>query len=545
MLSLLLPLVLLHPSPVPASAARAESVAAAERSAGERPAAERAHVRHLLNRAGFGATGAEIEHGAALGLERLVDRLLAAEGPWQDVEPELFRWEDFGLDHMQVTLASSPYFARSADEQIGMCKDARVVDRNQFLDLYQRWFTSMVRADDPLRDRMTLFWHGYFTTSWEVVKRKYELVHQFQWLRRGALSSYADFLHGIVRDPAMLQFLDQTASSQMHPNENLARELLELFSLGEGHYTELDVREAARALTGNVCTSEGDFAFLEDAHDAGEKRILGATGAFGDRELVDVLLSQEACPRWVARRILRWIEGVEPEARRIDHYATLLRRERFEMRPFLRALFLDPDFYREEVVGTRVLSPIEYLAFVCRKLEIEPNGHFLNKAGVILGQAFYWPPSVKGWPEGLDWITNDALLRRGNLVGALLGVLRVAPTGSADDALEGFHVAGLPDLETLIRTLDGAAWEPSDAFVTRLLSCGARTDADVAEWLLEEWLPGPPASGTHGIVSAALTRERELRGIQSEVWLHRPDLRTILLRQLAHLVFSLPEAHLS
>ncbi len=523
--------------------------AAAEAATAAPPRADPARVRHLLNRAAFGATGAEIERGVALGLERIVERLLDGGAGWRDVEPVLFRWEDFGLDHMQVTLETSPYFERSQDEQIGMCKDARVVDRNQFLALQERWFASMSRGDDPLRDRMTLFWHGFFTTSWEVVKRKYELVHQFQWLRRGALESYADLLHGVVRDPAMLQFLDQTASSRLHPNENLARELLELFSLGEGNYTESDVREAARALTGNVCTSEGAFAFLPHAHDAGLKTILGRTAHFGDRALVDHLLAQEACSRWIARRLLRWFEGLEPEPARLARYADLLRDARFELRPFLRTLFLDPEFYRADAVGTRVLSPMEYLAFVCHKLELAPDGHFLNKAGVILGQSFYWPPSVKGWPEGLDWITNDALLRRGNVVGALVGVLSVESGDASDDlargTAEGVHVSGLPDLETLIRTLGGARWEPSAAFVERLLAARVRSDEDVAAWLLEEWLPGPPAQGTHGIVRAALTRARERHGAAAGAWLEQAATRAALLRQLAHLIFSLPEAHLS
>ncbi|MBL8862925.1 MAG: DUF1800 domain-containing protein [Planctomycetes bacterium] len=507
-------------------------------------------VEHLLNRAGFGGTGAEIARGLELGPEGLIDELLSARRAWVDTEPALFRWEDFGLDHMQVTLESAPYYQHSTEEQIAMCKDARVVDRNQFLELYQRWFASMARSDDPLRDRMTLFWHGFFTTSWEVVKRKYELIRQFQWLRREALGSYADLLHGIVRDPAMLQFLDQTASSKQHPNENLARELLELFSLGEGHYTELDVREAARALTGNRCASDGSFEFLSGAHDAGPKTILDRTETFDDRALVEHLLAQEECPRWVARRLLRWFEGLEPEPERLERYARVLRQEQFELRPFLRTLALDPAFYRDEVVGTRVLSPIEHLAFACHKLEIEPDGHFLNKAGVILGQSFYLPPSVKGWPEGLDWITNDALLRRGNVLGALLGMLEATPEATAIEAASGraaterAEVMVRGDLEILVRTLEGRRWEPGADLRARLAASGARTDAEVAAWLLEEWLPGPPARGTPRVVSGWIASERATRGLLAGAWLDDDVARTELLRALAHLIFSLPEAHL-
>lgn len=513
------------------------------------------NVEHLLNRAGFGAGGDEIERGLALGLEALVGELVdgpqpGVGAPWVDVEPALFRWEDFGLDVMQVTLPDAPYFRRSTDEQVGMCKDARVVDRNQFVELYQRWFASMSDGSDPLRDRMTLFWHGYFTTSWEVVKRKYEIIRQFQWLRRGAVGSYADLLHGIVRDPAMLQFLDQTASSKEHPNENLARELLELFSLGEGNYAESDVREAARALTGNRCASDGSFEFLAAAHDAGPETILGRTGPFDDRALVDHVLAAPACPLWVSRRILRWIEGVEPSTERVARYGEILRSARFELKPFLRALFLDPDFYRADVVGSRVLSPIEYLAFACRKLGIRPNGHFLNKAGVTLGQSFYWPPSVKGWPEGLDWITNDALLRRGNVMGALLGVLESGPGARAPATVEagarevGTVVEGAPDLQTLIRTLDGARWIPPADLVAALEGLESRRDEDVARFLLEEWLPGPPTTGSIALVRDWIAAERAREGVGEPAWTGTAALRTSMLRRLAHLVFSLPEAHL-
>lgn len=519
-------------------------------------------VEHLLNRAGFGANQSEIERGLALGPERLVDELLAAREAWVEVEPQLFHWEDFGLDHMQVTLASSPYHTLDQASQVGMCKDARVVDRNQFLAVLERWFGSIARGDDPLRDRATLFWHGYFTTSWEVVKRKYEIVRQFHWLRRDALTNCSGLVRGIVRDPAMLQYLDQTASSRELPNENLARELLELFTLGEGEFDERDVREAARALTGNRCTSGGAFERSPDAHDDGPKTILGRTARFDDQELVDHVLAQEACPRWFARRLLRWFEGMEPDEVRIARYAQLLRDERFELRPFLRALFLDPRFYSSDVVGARVLAPLEYLAFACRKLEIEPGGHFLNKAGVILGQAFYWPPSVKGWPEGLDWITNDALNRRGNVLGALLGLLEAAPDDAAsvadgaqpdpasermrasDGADEVARLGLSSDLGALVRTHARAPWAPSAVWLERLARSGARADDEVIAWLLEEWLPGPPARSSREIAVRWLASERSARGLEAGAWLDEARVRDELLRKLAHLVLSLPEAHL-
>jgi uncharacterized protein (DUF1800 family) len=513
-------------------------------------------VEHLYNRAGFGATSAEIEQAVHLRPEAVVESLLTARGAWIDVEPILFRWEDFGLDHKQVTLATSEYYKLSTDAQVDMCKESRVVDRNQFLDLNARWFRSMIEGRDPLCDKMTLFWHGYFTTSWEVVKRKYELVNQFQWMRRNSLGGFAELLHGIVRDPAMLQYLDNTTNVRGHPNENLARELMELFTLGEGHYTEHDVREAARALTGNAGGSDGRFEFLAADHDTGTKTILGVTGNLGDRELVDILLSREECPRWVARRLVRFFEGVEPSAARIERYARVLRENGYAIRPVLRALFLDPEFYRDDVREMRVLGPIEFLAQVGHKLDIVPNGHFLNRAGAVLGQSFYLPPTVKGWPEGLDWITNDTLIRRGNCLGVLFGVFgsaREAATAASDvsigatNAMDGAmpSLEGRTQLGVLFETLGDARWEPSEALLDRMSGSGARTDASFVDWVLEDWLAVEPQPETRDLVRRWFAEERVMLGLDEATWWSHREERTILVRKLAHLVFSLPEAQLS
>jgi hypothetical protein len=346
-----------------------------------------------------------------------------------------------------------------------------------------------------------------------------------------------------------------------HPNENLARELMEMFSLGEGRYTELDVREAARALSGFTSDPEGRFQFDAAAHDDGEKVLFGVRGKFGADELVEQLLAQEACPRWIARRLLTWFEGVEPAPARVEAYAKLLREKSYELRPFLEQLFLDPDFYRSEIRGARVQAPLEYLVGVCRKLRIEPPRDFLHQASLLLGQCFYAPPNVKGWSEGLAWITSDSLLLRGNCVGILLGVLddpmvhglaasdgdamNADDTGSSDRSMS----ASGPDraaaiLPRLRRLADPGKWDSHLDLVGQLESAQAATDVQIVDWALEEWLAIAPPEETRAVVLAYLRAEREAAGIEEGALVEYGQANELVLRRLAHTVFSLPEAQL-
>ena len=462
----------------------------------------------------------------------MLEELLRARGRWVDVEPELFLWEHFGLDHTQRPLETADYNLLPRDEQVGMCKDAREVDRLQFLELQQRWYHSMILQRDPLRDRMTLFWHGLFTTSMEKNKRKFELIHQLQWLRRGALGSYAELLHGLVRDPAMLQYLDNTENRDGHANENLARELMELYSLGEGHYGEPDVREAARALTGHAGSAEGTYEFLPEHHDPGTKTILGVTGAHDADDLVEILLARPRCAEFVAGRLLRHLEGVEPSEARRAEYAAVLRDGGYGLEPFLRRLLLDPEFYRPEVQGAKVSAPIEFLVGVCRKHDLFPPPNFLYKACSQMGQAPYMPPSVAGWPDGLEWLSVDAMLARSNVVQALVSRREGAGRGPNHS------------LRQLDAALEMSEWNPARRLLPWLRESGARTDAELARVLLEEWLAIEPPADTVRLVGAAIAGEREARGIPEGALLESAEHFDPCARALAHLVFSLPEAQL-
>ncbi|MEO6708367.1 MAG: DUF1800 family protein [Planctomycetota bacterium] len=530
-------------------------------------------VEHLLNRAAFGATREEIEAGVRMGCGALIDELFRPRPEVEWPVPVLLRWEDFGLTHLQLPLEGSSFMQMQPGERMALCKESKSSDREAFTATFEQWFHSMVDGRDPLRDRMTLFWHGFFTTSWAVNKRKYELVEQFQWLRGQATGSYADLLRGIGADPAMLQYLDNTSNSRGHPNENLARELMELYSLGEGHYTEVDVREAARALTGAVCTSEGSYAFLADAHDSGSKFILGERGNHGPAELVEILLHQEACARWVAGRLIAYFEGLAPGEQRLASYAEFLRRGNYEVEPFLRRLFSDPDFYRDEAVATRISAPIEHLAGICHKLEVHPSNEYLQRATNLLGQAFYFPPSVKGWSDGILWMSNDAMMRRSNCAGLIAGVygsaeLSLRAQAWIDRERDGMHddaeAAALEwqPIEAEIKALDDSKravfdlqrqldphsawrpWDPCGELLPRLREQGLAQPSAWMECVLEDWLAIPVPRETLAMATRFLHERCARAGIDENTLLEDPAGFAQVMPGIAHLVFSLPEAQL-
>jgi hypothetical protein len=288
-------------------------------------------AEHLINRACFGARPGEIEVAVAMGPEALVDKLLTQRA---DIEVPFFEpfFEPPAREMKEL----------SQEEQQKIRRENTANDRRQLMQYMSWWFERMASGEDPLLERMTLFWHGLFTSSIDQVKRSYPMLLQNQFLRANALGSYSDLLYGIAKDPAMLMFLNNNSNRKGNPNENLARELMELFSLGVGNYTEDDIKEAARALTGRSTTREGEYQYRANLHDNGQKTVLSVKGKLDGDALVKILLKQDACPRYIARKIITYFEGVEPEKARLEQYATFLRKNDFRIQPFLRKLFLDP-----------------------------------------------------------------------------------------------------------------------------------------------------------------------------------------------------------
>lgn len=518
----------------------------------------RRNVEHLFNRAGFGATPAQVDAALAQGLDATVEALFVPRG---DVKP-------FDLERATVRDGAP----RPEDmERQDAARQMRRVDTMQLADYTGWWFDTMLAGADPLRDRMTLFWHGYFTSSQRDVRSSYQMAQQNMLLRDNALGSFEDILFGIAKDPAMLEYLDNDENKKDNPNENFAREVMELFTLGEGHYSEDDIKEAARAFTG-WRSRRGEFTAQNRQHDSGKKTILGKTGRFDGDDVLELLIQNEHCGPHVAGRILEYLEGNPPSAERKAAYGKLLSDSKFDVGTFLRALFSDPYFYSDAVVGQRVTGPIDYLVGMAHRLDVDPPRVWLTYGSELLGQELFNPPNVKGWPGGMAWITTASFMQRGNLAGILLNVVKVSELieggglgagmqAASDTAEEGMAGDEMPDemgaaveepdaqqkrrLGQLnrLRRLD-RSWNPKFNLVGSLQKAGARTPEAIVDHLADQLLAIELPAETRAYLLEEYTARRAAVKVTGKRFKDRNNEEQLLC-SFAHLILSLPEAQLN
>jgi uncharacterized protein (DUF1800 family) len=280
--------------------------------------------------------------------------------------------------------------------------------------LQDGWMQWMLVTEAPLIERMTLFWHSHFTSQLRIVNSPQLMWRQHELLRRHAQGNYADLVRAIVTDPAMLVYLDGRRNLKGRPNENFARELLERFTLGEGHYTEADVKAAARALSGwKLHQTSATARFDPRRHDDSAKTFLGRTGPWGADDSVAILLEQPRAADWVVEKL--WIELIspQPDPTAVTRLAAVFRDNGYAIRPLLRALLTSDAFWADAHRGTLIKSPIELIVGTVRRFDLpDPNPRRLVALGIQMGQTLFAPPDVKGWPGHTAWIDTDRLLAR-------------------------------------------------------------------------------------------------------------------------------------
>lgn len=373
----------------------------------------RAAAAHLLNRAGFGGSPSEVDALAALGHAEAVDRLVEWEKQPDDVPmPE---WAKLDLDARRERFQKSRQ--ASAEERRQLQAEEQKRRRGQILELQGWWLRRMATSARPLQEKLTLFWHGHFATSIEKVRDPYLMWLQNETLRKRGGGRWFELLDAVTRDPAMLIYLDQQQSRPSHPNENYARELMELFALGEGHYTEKDVTEAARALTGlTLDRLTLEVSFNRRRHDAGVKTVLGRTGRLGVNEVLEQVAGQPQCARFISAKLWTFFAAENPSPELVDALAAEFRRQDGRIQPFLRVVFRSEEFHAPSVVRKQIKSPVQFLVQACRQLERDlPPGPVCSNALRLLGQNLFAPPNVKGWDGGVSWINTNTLLARQNL----------------------------------------------------------------------------------------------------------------------------------
>lgn len=566
----------------------------------------RERAAHLLERAGFGGTPEEIEAFTALGPRGAVRRLVRFEGA-PEVDLPAFDHSgvfDDALDHFPPSRPATTDLARAQGEALGVkVKPAGnrrmqpVVNkffywlRASRLETHRInywWANRMLATPRPLEEKMALFWHGHFATTEEKVRDYRKMLGQLALFQREGLGDFRTLLVAAAKDPAMLAFLDAGVNVKGAPNENFAREIMELFSMGVGNYSERDIREAARAFTG--WNFEGlEYRFNADQHDDGEKEVLGRRGRFDGVDVIDIILAQPVTADYIAGKLYKFFvrEDLDPALRR--QLGAVLRDNDYRLAPFMEALLLSRDFYAPESVATRIKSPVELAVSTYRKLGLKeiPGAPDFNEATAALGQRLLYPPTVAGWAQGRSWITPGLLLERGNFaLDVLLPDIAFIPddrypqygTGSEILAVNQRVRAGM-DLTSATKPVnkEGGAemmamsnmnadrdedfntryasyrgWQmalervkPIPRHVARLdltgmtLSAGCRTPADAVRYFEQRFLSVPLDDTTRAGLATFLEKELGTTDLPSARSFAEDPLRLLL-----HLILSRPEYQL-
>jgi uncharacterized protein (DUF1800 family) len=275
------------------------------------------------------------------------------------------------------------------------------------------WLKEMGRAENQLREKMALFWHGHFA----VRVRGYAQVESYiNTIRKYSLANFGDLLMAVSKEPAMLRFLNNQQNRKNSPNENFARELMELFTLGRGNYTENDIKEAARAFTGWGFNDEDEFELKAHQHDYGSKTIFGKTGNWEGEDVIRMILENPQTAKFICSKIYRFFVSDQVHAERVQALADIFFKSNYDIPSVLKHLFNAPWFYEDEIAGALIKSPVELIVGLNRSLGIAySNPQPLLAVQRVLGQTLFFPPNVAGWAGGRNWIDNSTLITRLNL----------------------------------------------------------------------------------------------------------------------------------
>jgi len=561
---------------------------------------------HLLERAGFGGTPEEIQALAAMTPQQAVNRLVR----YQSVDNSQLRAFDPsgifdpGIDPFPPSRPATTDEAKKQGEALGVKVKPGGNRRmqpvvNKFFywlrasrletDRVAYWWAGrMLNSQRPLQEKMALFWHGHFATNEDKVRDYRKMLQQLELFQNQGTGNFRTLLIGVAQDPAMLAFLDAGVNVKGAPNENFAREIMELFSMGVGNYSEKDIREAARAFTG---WNFRNLAFQIDPakHDGGTKTVLGQSGDFDGVAVIDLILKQPVTAEFIAAKLYRYYVRQDLSPATGKALGDVLRANNYEIAPLLETMFLSRDFYSPPSYATHIKSPVELVVSTYRKLGLRevPGVPDFNETTGSLGQHLFHPPTVAGWAQGRSWITPGLLIERGNFA---LDVVfpdityipqdryPVYPTGNEVRAVHEKIRAGF-DISTATKpvgkegdkdmmAISNAMADRDEDFNTRYASYrgwqmavekvkpiprttarldltgvvighGCRTTADVVDYFSRRFLRVPLAPETRQQLIEFLTAELGTGQVgEASSYMEDP------LRVLLHMMMSLPEYQL-
>jgi uncharacterized protein (DUF1800 family) len=346
---------------------------------------ERSQVAHLLRRAGFGSTEAELDQYTALGFAGAVNQLLNPE-----------KVDDSATDALLAPLTAD----------LG---DPKKIEAAKFW-----WFNRMLYTRRPLEEKLALFWHNHFATANSKVGNAGLMLQQIQLFRDNGFGNFETLLQKVTRDPAMLIWLDNRLNRKGAPNENYAREVQELFTVGIGNYTEQDIHEAARAFTGHTLDKNLVYTFNAKQHDAGTKTFQGQTGAFDADDILAILVRNPATARFVSTRLFSYFAYDNPDPATIDRLATTFTSSNFDIRSVLRDILTGPEFLSAQAFHGQIKQPADLVVGSLKSLDVQNVGPDVTQVLRRMGQDLLNPPDVSGWKGGAAWINGTTLFERFN-----------------------------------------------------------------------------------------------------------------------------------
>lgn len=361
--------------------------------------------QHLMWRAGFGPAAEQLPQLGSLSPRELYRAL-------QKASSKSLAYLDVADDYLKGLFMGVKEAGQQGRRDLDAEERRTIRDkqRDGIKNLNLTWLDQMVDSPAQLREKMAFFWHGHFAA------RNINIFYQQQLLdiiRQNALGSFRTLLHGVSKSAAMLNFLNAAQNRKDHPNENFAREVMELFTMGRGHYSEHDIKEAARAFTGWSANVRGEYVFRMFQHDYGTKTVLNRTGKLEGEEVLDLLLEQKQTARYITGKVYRFFVNEQIDKDKVEWLAARFYSSDYNIGKLMEDIFTADWFYEEKNIGSRIKSPIELVAGIRRMLPMEvQNEESLLLIQRILGQQLFYPPNVAGWPGGRNWIDSSSLMMR-------------------------------------------------------------------------------------------------------------------------------------